>query len=541
MGPILVIGHRNPDNDSICSAVALAHLKNVTDKDEVYVPVRLGPLPPETAWVLERFGVEPPELVDHVRMRVRDVVGDDVVAVPPDANLLEVGRLMRERQIRALPIVEDGVVRGLIDTRTLADRFVEETEMIGFGQLPVKAGQLAEVLEGRLLAGDEGMTLSGGVLIGAMEPETMVGYISPGDTLIIGDRKRSQPMALDAGAACLVVTGGSIPADEVLNSARSKGAAIISTAMDTYAAARRINLSHAVERFMDRSVPIVQPDTLLADAAEELLASPQRVALVVDSTGRLKGIVTRTDVAQGARRRVVLVDHSEVAQSADGVGEADVVEIVDHHRVGDIQTSRPIPYFGQPVGSTATIVAGQYRDAGVEPPKAMAGLMLSAVLSDTLLLKSPTVTDADREVVRWLADACGEDADAFGMEMFHARSAGQRLSADEIVRTDMKVYRAGDRLVAVSQIETVDAEQHREHLAELLPVMDRLREDGRFALVLLMITDVVREGSEILAVGDLRFATRALGVDLGGGSAWFPGVLSRKGQVAARLMGTAVE
>ncbi|MBN2405738.1 MAG: CBS domain-containing protein, partial [Coriobacteriia bacterium] len=216
MGPVLVFGHRNPDNDSICSAVAYAHLKNRTDADNVYVPARLGPVPPETAWVFERFGVDLPAEITHVRTRVRDVMADDVISVAPDENMLVAGRLMREHGVRALPVIDDdGVVRGLVNVSILAERYIEETDVADFTELPVTVGQLALALGGRVLQGDPASILSGGVLIGAMEPETMRTYIKPGDTLIVGDRVRTQPMAVEAGVACLIVTGGATPEDGV--------------------------------------------------------------------------------------------------------------------------------------------------------------------------------------------------------------------------------------------------------------------------------------------------------------------------------------
>lgn len=540
MGAVLVFGHRNPDNDSICSAVAYAHLKNVTDRENVYVPARLGPVPPETEWVFARFGVELPDEVGHVHTRVRDVMTADVVTVPPGTNMLEAGRLMRERDVRALPVVEDRELLGLVDQRTLAELYVDETAIAGFMDRPVTVGQLASALDGEVLAGDAGRVLDGGVVIGAMEPETMLSHIRPGDTLIVGDRVRTQPMALDAGVACLVVTGGFRPGGEVLERAAATGAAVVSTPHDTYAAARRINLSRTVAQVMDRSVLTVEPDALLTEAAEDLLAGPKREAVVVDADGAIAGMLTRTNVARGLRRRVVLVDHNEIAQSAPGVDEAQVVEIVDHHRVGDVQTAAPILFLNMPVGSTATIVASRYRELGVEPTAAIAGVLLSAVLTDTVLLKSPTATGTDSEVAAWLASLAGVDALEFGMEMFRARSAAERFSAERYVAADLKEYRVRDEHVAVAQVETVDgAALLAAHRDELLAEMERLRAARGYTVLLLMVTDVVREGTEVLAAGRTRLAERALEVDLGGGSAWMPGVLSRKKQVAARLLDAA--
>jgi manganese-dependent inorganic pyrophosphatase len=320
MGPVLVFGHRNPDNDSVCSAVAYAHLRNLTDAESVYVPARLGPVPPETAWVFERFGVDLPDEIAHVYTRVQDVMTEDPVSVTVGATMLEAGRVMREQGVRALPVVdEDGAVVGLVNESILAALYLDETNVRGFQSLPVTVGHVARALGGRLLEGDAATMLSGGVLIGAMEPETMLGYIRPGDTLILGDRRRTQPLALTAGVACLVVTGGAAPDGEVLALARERGAAVISTEHDTYGAARLVNLGHAVESLMDADVLTVDPDTLLSEVVEDLVDSAHREAIVVDAHGMLTGVLTRTNLARGLRRRVVLVDHNELSQSAPGV------------------------------------------------------------------------------------------------------------------------------------------------------------------------------------------------------------------------------
>lgn len=539
MGPVLVFGHKNPDNDSICSAIAYAHLKNLTDAEKVYVPARLGPLPPETEWVLARFGVEPPEEISHVHTRVRDVMTADVVSVSIDQTMLDAGRLMRDHRVRALPVLDGSVVRGLVNERNLAERYLDETEIRGFGRMPVSVSSLVRVLDGDLVAGDPETMLAGNVLIGAMEPSTMLGYIKPGDTLVVGDRKRTQPMAIDAGVACLVITGGSRPDQEVIALAREHGTVVISTFHDTFAVARLVNLSTAVRGVMDTGVPFVEPDTLLSEASEDLLASPHREAVVIDSAGRLAGMLTRTNLAIGARRGVVLVDHNESAQSAPGIAHASVLEIVDHHRVGDIQTVGPILFLNVPVGSTATIVASRYETLGVDIPEPMAGLLLSAILTDTVLLKSPTTTDVDRAQATRLATAIGVEPLEFGMELFKARSAGAVFSAERAVSADLKEYRVGDFVTAIGQVETVDADEILRHVAEIRGVMDSLRENRGYDLVLLLVTDVVREGSFVIGSGKVRLAERGLGVDLSAGPAWMDGVLSRKKQVAARLVDAA--
>lgn len=539
MGPILVFGHRNPDNDSICSSVAYAHLKNLTDPENVYVPARLGPVPPETEWVFARFGLTLPEEIGHVHTRVRDVMTEDVVSVGSDVTMLDAGRLMREHGVRALPVADTCHVVGLINQNILAERFLSDLELRGFDNMSTTVDAFARAVEGELLTGDPAAEIRGNVLIGAMEPATMLGYIRPGDVLIVGDRVRTQPMAIDAGIACLLITGGARPAQDVLDAAAATGAAVITTFHDTFAAARLVNLAHRVADLMDPNVLYVEPDTLLSEATEDLLSSPHREAVVVDSERKLLGVLSRTNIARGMRRRVILVDHNEVSQSALGIEDASVVEIVDHHRVGDVQSNGPILFLNLPVGSTATIVASRYRELKVTPPEAMAGVMLSALLTDTVLLKSPTTTDLDRELAAWLAGIVGVDALEFGFEMFKARSASTVFSPERAVKADLKEYRVGDTFAAIGQIETVDAEETLQHASELRRVMSSLAEMRGYDVVVLMVTDVVREGSWIIAEGKTRLVERGLGVRLTEGSVWLDGVLSRKKQIAAKLVDAA--
>jgi manganese-dependent inorganic pyrophosphatase len=324
-----------------------------------------------------------------------------------------------------------------------------------------------------------------------------------------------------------------------LRLAKQRGCAVISTRHDAFAAARLLELAHAVSEIMETDLLIVEPDTLLSEASEDLFASPQREAPVVDADGKLVGLLTRTNVARATRRRVILVDHNEIAQSADGVEEASVVEIVDHHRIGDVQTAAPIAFLGLPVGATATIVAMRFRELEVDPPRHIAGLLLSAILTDTVALKSPTTTDTDREISDWLAQIVDIDPSEFAMDVFRARSTGAAFSAESVVCADMKEYRIREDRIAISQIETVDASEVLAHRDEIVAAMEDLARLRGFDTVVLMVTDVVREGSELVVVGRRRQVEKAFGTTFEGGSAWFDGMLSRKKQVAPRLVESA--
>lgn len=535
--PIYIFGHRHPDNDSICSSVAYAHLKNQTDPHNLYIPARLGAAPPETVWAFNRWGVDLPQEIKHMHTRVGDVMSSQVITIKHDRPMLEAGHMMRDNDLRALPVVDDaGHVLGLLSQRSLALRYLEETEIGGFAEKPVTVGLLATAVAGRILVGTPETVVSGAVQIAAAEPETAVETINPGDVLILGNRKRTQPLALEAGASVLVLTMGIEPEPSVLELARQKGATIILSDARSYEVARRISLAQPVGDVMDTELTLTTPESLLSVAQDDLFSSSQRELVVVDEDRRCVGVLTRTDVARGTKRRAILVDHNEASQSAPGIEDAAVVEIIDHHRVGDIQSAGPILFLNMPVGSTATIVALRYEEMGIEPPVKIAGIILSALLTDTVLLKSPTSTQTDERIAKKLAALCGVDYMQYGMELFKSKSGGEEFSAKNAVNRDLKEYRAGDFVIAIAQYETVDLEEVYEHRSEVIASMEQLRENKEYDVVVLMGTDIVREGSEMFAVGNLKLAGRAFNADFSQGSVWMDGVLSRKKQVAARFM-----
>lgn len=535
--PVYVFGHRHPDNDSICSAVAYAYFKNETDPEKLYIPARLGPIPRETAWAFERWGATLPEEISHIHTRVTDVMTSEVIAIQQDSSMYDAGKVMRESGVRALPVLdEEGRVLGLLSQRSLAMRYLEETRLGGFSEMPVTVEKLAQVVEGEILVGDKSMVIAGEVHIAAAEPETAVETVNPGDVVIMGNRKRTQPMALEAGAAVLIVTMGNRPEESVLELARQKGAVVILTQEHSYAVARRASLAQSVRDVMDDDLTLTTPESLLSDAQDDLFLSSQRELVVVDEERKCVGILSRTDVARGGRRRVVLVDHNEASQSAEGIEEASVIEIVDHHRVGDIQSAGPIMFLNMPVGSTATIVATRFFDSGVEMPREIAGIILSALLTDTVLLKSPTTTQVDHDVAARLCEQLGIDMMTYGMELFKSKSAGVEFSAKRAVNADIKEYRAGDHVIAIAQYEAVDLTDVFNHEADIISEMEAIRHQRDYDVVVLMATDIIREGSQMFAVGDIKLAEKAFDVSFAEGSVWMDGVLSRKKQVAARFM-----
>ena len=451
--PIIVVGHKNPDNDAICSAVGYAYLKNELvrraaggrDPDQVYKPARLGPLPPESAWVLEANGLPAPDAIGHVHARVADVMTPDPISIGREATLLEAGQLLRQHNVRALVVVnDDGTYHGLITTRMIAERYVAATD------------------------------------------------------------------ALTQGAANEMAVASDLIA----------------------------SLGQKVQDITETDVLVLDKDGLLKDAVDDLMASALREAVVLDDDGMAIGIVTRSDVAVRPRRKVVLVDHNEKRQAVNGIEEADVVEIVDHHRIADVMTADPIMFLNLPVGSTATIVAMEFRRHGIEVPIAIARVLLSAVMTDTVILKSPTTTQADRDIAADLASLAGVDPVEFGLSIFKCRGGDADLSVEKLVGADSKEFQIGDATVLIAQHETVDLESVLTREAEIRDHMRALKEAHGYEFVLLMITDILAEGSQFFCEGNRRVVNRVFGINCTGeGGTWMPGILSRKKQVAARILG----
>lgn len=447
---ILVVGHRNPDNDSICSAVGYAHLKNElarrNDEDTVYVPARLGQLPRESAWVLEDSGIPAPEAIAHVHARVSDVMTPDPVSISHNATMLEAGRLLRKHNIRSLVVEgDDGTFLGLIATRAVAERYISATD---------------ELEEG-------------------------------------------QPASTMAVATSLIES-----------------------------------LGQRVSELMSTNVLVLEKEGLLKEAVEDLLASELREGVVLDEDGRAIGIVTRSDIAVRPKRKVILVDHNEMRQAAPGIEEADVVEIIDHHRIADISTANPIRFLNYPIGSTATIVTMSFRNNGVEVTPSIAAVLLSAIMTDTVILKSPTTTQVDREQAQYLADILDVSPTDFGIRVFKTRGDEGNTPIKDLVEADSKEFVHGDDTLLIAQHETVDLKAVMAREEEIRAYVRTLKESRGYDLVLLMVTDIVAEGSQFIAEGNLRLVNKTFGINCTGeGGTWMPGVLSRKKQVAAKLLG----
>ncbi len=537
---VYVAGHRNPDTDSVGAAIGYAELKQLVDPELEYLPARLGELNPQTTWALERAGAAPPHLLVHISLRAGDVMREEFPVAQEDTPLRSVGQTMVDAGLHLLPVVDEaGLLTGVLTERALARRYVRDSHEVPQLLGPTAVGTMAGVLEGEVIDGPADQRVDGRVWVLARSLGAMLGEVSPGDVAVVGDRHDAQLKALEMGISVLVVSSGTPVPEATLALARERRTPVISTPLDSYVAGRMITLSCPCRELADGEALTVRARDLVSEITDDIKDISYRAAVVVDRDRRPIGLVTRADLVDPSPRKVILVDHAESAQSIPGVEEAEIVEILDHHHIGSIETKHPVRATFDPVGSTSTLVAERFRDAGREPTPPTATMLLAAILSDTVVLTSPTTTPRDATVVGELADRLGLDAETFGREMFEAGSDVSGLSADDLLARDLKAYElASGQTICIGQVETV-GEVLLTRVEELRDAaVARAAHDGH-RLVALMVTDVSVGGTHLVVAGDAALAERAFGAPAVDGVIALPGVMSRKKQVAPPLMKAA--
>jgi manganese-dependent inorganic pyrophosphatase len=538
MATVYVTGHRNPDTDSIASAIGYAELKRRIDPRNEYVAARLGDLNAQTRWVLDRSGAAEPELLPHVLLRVRDVMLDGFPTVSHREPIRQVGLRMAREDLELMPIVDDdGALAGVMTERTLARRYIRESrEVTSLAEAAASVRAIVAQLDGELVSGDGDCELAGRVWVLAMDVGSLPGEIGEGDVVVVGNRDDAQRRAIDLGVALLVTSNGTRPSDDVLALAAERGTVVVSSPWDSYVTSRMVTLSAPCRALMDAEPLTVRPDDLVADVSGQISSVDYRAAVAVDGANRPVGVVTHAQLVSPEPRRVLLVDHAEQAQSVVGVEHAEIVEILDHHHIGSIETTVPVRATFDPVGSTATLVVERFRQNGMEPTRATAIALLGAALSDTVILNSPTTTERDHAAVEYLERVLVLDATAFGREMFESTSDVSEVDAEAIVTRDAKEYAVGDgQTLVIAQIETV-GDSVLARRAELLDELAELRESRGHALYALMVTDIMAKGTKMLVSGDTGTLERVFGQPVVDGTIDLPGVMSRKKQVAPKLL-----
>lgn len=536
---IYVIGHKNPDTDSICSAIAYANLKNKIS-NESYEAKRAGQLNEETLYVLKRFGVNAPKYLPDVRPQVKDAALKEVPGAQSDISLKKAWDIMRANRYVTLPILKNRKVEGVITISDIAtsDMDMYDSNLLASANTPY--ANIVETLEAEMLVGDLNATFSSGkVLIAAANPDLMEDYIAEGDLIILGNRYESQLSAIEVGAKCLIVCMGAAVAKTIQKLADEKGCTIITTPLDTYTVTRLVNHSMPVGYFMTKENLITFHNDEFIDDIQIVMAKKRfRDFPVLDRNNHYQGMISRRNLLDLDPKQIILVDHNEKSQAVDGYEKATILEIIDHHRLGNIETSGPVFFRNQPVGCTATIVYQMYQENCVEIEPTIAGLLCSAILSDTLMYRSPTCTPIDRMAAEALAKIAGIDVEKHAMEMFEAGSNLKEKSPEEIFYQDFKKFTAASATFGVGQISSMNGAELDEIAERLTPYLEKAFKTQGVDMIFFMLTNIMTESTKLIVRGDNAADTiqEAFGHGPENGSVVLNGVVSRKKQLIPPIM-----
>lgn len=537
---IFVIGHKNPDTDSICSAIAYASLKNKVSSEH-YVPMRAGQISSETAFVLNYFNNEAPSYINDVRSQVMDAALEPGVSVSKEMSLKNAWTILKEKHLSTLAVVdEEDHLEGLITIGDIARSFmgVYDNHILSEANTPYK--NIIETLQGQLLVGDEKRYVNQGkVLIAAANPDLMENYIDDGDIVILGDRYESQLCAIEMNASCIIVCVGADVTDSIKELAKEKGCVIIRTEYDTFITARLMNQSIPISHFMVRENLITFKKEEYIEEVRRLMASKRhRDFPVLDEDGKFLGMLSRHSLIDMRRKQLILVDHNEKNQAVDGVDDADVIELIDHHKLGYVETVKPVFFRAQPVGCTSTIIYLMFKEKQVEIPKDIAGLMCSAIISDTLMFRSPTCTPVDKMAAEKLAKIAEINIEDYAMEMFNAGSNLGSKSAEEIFYQDFKKFTAGNQYYGVGQITSMNHEALENAKGKLMEYMETAGAKHGVSKVYFMLTDILGQSTELLCSGHGAYeaAQEAFGNGNGDQTIILENVVSRKKQLIPKLM-----
>lgn len=544
----IVIGHKNPDTDSICSAICYANLKtSITGKE--YVPCRAGHINEETQFVLNYFGVEAPELVSNVKTQVRDIEIRETAGVDRNISLKKAWNLMQDANVVTLPAVNsNNVLEGLITVGDITKSYMNVLDSSILSKARTQYSNIIETLEGQLVIGEESAYFDQGkVLIAAANPDLMEYYIAPHDLVILGNRYESQLCAIEMEADCIIVCEGAAVSMTIRKLAQERGCTVITTPYDTYTAARLINQSMPISYFMKTENLITFEDGDFIDDIKEVMASKRhRDFPILDKDGKYRGMISRRNLLGARGKQIVLVDHNERNQAVDGIENAEILEIIDHHKLGTVETIAPVFFRNQPLGCTATIVYQMYNENSVPMDKKIAGLLCSAIISDTLLFRSPTCTEIDKMAALALAGEAGIDINQYAREMFSAGSNLKSKTDDEIFYQDFKRFNSGKVSFGVGQISSLNADELDSLKERLLPYLKKAHKEHGVDMMFFMLTNILNESTILLyeGTGALPMLTNAFHLeenteearDSASGTVELPGVVSRKKQLIPAIM-----
>ncbi len=538
---VVVIGHRNPDTDSICSAIAYAELKNKTS-DLVCEPRRAGKMNQETEFVLKKFGVKPPRMCTDVNPKIRDVDYREMPGIPGSTSLRKAWEIMRDKQIDTLPVTSaDNELEGVITVKDIATANMDVFDTGILAKSRTSFRNILETLDGTMAVGrEDDVCTTGHIRIGTATPEMLESTVEKGDIVILTNRYESQLCAIEKEASLLILCNNAKVGRTIQRIAEETGVAIMTTPVDTYAAGKLISQCAPISYYMTRSdimkFTLVTP---VADVTRVMAKVRHRYFPILDEDGKYCGMVSRRNIINLQKRRIILVDHNEATQAVEGFDQAEILEIIDHHRIGSLETSGPVYFRNQPVGCTATIITQMYDENGVEIPPQIAGLLLAAILSDTLVFRSPTCTPLDEALAKRLAKIAGVDIDEFANEMFEAGEKLDGKTAEEVFLQDFKVFMCGDIRFGVAQGSYMTRKNLLAAEALLQPYLEEARNKQNVEDIYMLLTDVPKEESVVISDG--RYASEVLSDGFEtqpaeDGSFTLPGVVSRKKQFIPALM-----
>ena len=542
---IYVIGHKNPDTDSICSAIAYCDIKNRTTQGNKYIPKRAGQINEETEYVLDRFGVQPPGYLSNIGTQVKDMD----IRLSPEADksmsLKNAWDLMQENSIVSLPVREaDGTLEGLITIGDIAKTYMDTTDSYLLSRARTQYQRIAETIDGEVVEGNpHGYFIQGKVMVGTANPDKMKEYIEENDMIIMGNREEDHLQAIAQNVSCIIVGLGIQVTQQVLKLAHEKDIIIISSPYDTFTIARLINQSIPVKYIMrTENLVTFSTEDFTDDIQDVMIKHRHRAFPVINKKGKCIGTISRRNFLDMHKKKVVLVDHNEVDQAVDNIEKADIMEIIDHHKLGSLQTMQPISFRNQPVGCTGTIMYQIYGEQKLEIPQKIAGLLCAAIISDTLMFRSPTCTLQDKMAAGALALIADISIEEFAKEMFKAGSNLKDKAPEEIFYQDYKKFIAeGDISFGVGQISSMDAEELKILKERLIPFM--VSECGRHGVsrVYFMLTDIMERSTDLLFYGEgsQEMAEVAFKMEPTDGSFYLEGVVSRKKQLIPALMEAA--
>ncbi len=534
---VYITGHRNPDSDSICAAIAYSEFKNKTQRINA-IPIRLGEISRETQFILDYFGVQPPQLVQTVKPQIIDLKIDTVAPIASDISLKMAWSIMKQKNIKTLPVIyPNEKLAGIVSVSNLAASYLDIWDNYVLAKSKTSLSNILETLSAKIVyLSDENLELKGKVVVSMMEPNDR-NLIEAEDICICGDRELVQEFVLDCNARLMIITNNTNPSEKIIDLAKEKGCTIITTPYDSFTAARLIPQSIPIEYVMTKNNLITfSTSDFIEDIKDIMLETRYRSYPVLDEDGSVVGSISRYHLITQQRKKVILVDHNEKTQSVDGLEDADILEIIDHHRIGDIQTGQPIYFRNEPVGSTSTIVANIFFENGIRPSKKVAGLLCGAIISDTLLLKSPTATIVDEIILKRLAEIASIDIEKFAQEMFKAGTSLEGKSSKELLYQDFKIFNMGNFKVGVGQITTTYMDGFTPLINDLKTVMNEKANQGKFDLIILMVTDIFKSSSLFIVCGEHKEVfSRAFNIKLNNGTAYIDQVVSRKKQVIPPL------